>query len=480
MKMLELNRQNHNEPEFDELFSMISDLENFFIEDADFKNSQWNENFNVILDFQDDDGSFKLFDNYKVPADARVDFCYIPTYLCTAILMKAYLTNPDSFTIKERTALQKGLEMCCVKNMRGHGYEALKGQIDALNIFFKAGLREFTDLYHEFCPEFSEMIDNIIAQFRNMEAHENFTGPWGESYEAEIKSVNEYFSKRNVFVYGTLMKGEANHGYLQNSTCSGTALVMGYDMYNVGAYPAIVSGDNLIIGELYNVPLEDMPSIDMLEGEGSLYTKKCETVSYDDGKSTFAFVYVYKGDVSNLERISSWNREYVWYVSYGSNMLKERFLCYIRGGSYEGSTPRKACSDTALPLAVKSIEIPYDMYFGNLSRSWQNGGVSFLDTSRKGKSLGVAYLITKEQLVHVATQENGGNHPRDSHGWYTDFIDLGMMDGFEVITITNRSLRSYNKPRRAYKDILIKGIKENWPDMADEDIEDYLDNCIRR
>ena len=34
---------------------------------------------------------------------------------------------------------------------------------------------------------------------------------------------------------------------------------------------------------------------------------------------------------SGLERIASWKDDYVWYVSYGSNMLRERFLCYIKG-----------------------------------------------------------------------------------------------------------------------------------------------------
>ena len=54
-----------------------------------------------------------------------------------------------------------------------------------------------------------------------------------------------------------------------------------------------------------------------------------------------------------------------------------------------------------------------------------------------------------------------------------------MMDGFEVKTITNRILRPYNDPCNAYWDTLVKGIKENWPQMSDEDIKSYLINCIR-
>jgi hypothetical protein len=88
-------------------------------------------------------------------------------------------------------------------------------------------------------------------------------------------------------------------------------------------------------------------------------------------------------------------------------MLKERFLCYIKGGLYNSSRYHPPCDDTTLPQAVKTVEIPYDMYFGNMSGSW-NCGVSFLDVTKKGKALGVAYLITKEQFDHVCRRVNDG------------------------------------------------------------------------
>lgn len=478
MKIIQLEKQNHNEPKFSELYRMLSDLNDFFNEYIDQKNSNWNKNLNIILDFQDSDGSFKLLDSYKIPSDARVDFCHMPTYICTAILMKAFMTDNSSFTLKEKSALLNGLKMSCARNLMGDGYESLRGQIEALNIFMKAGLNEFMDLYPDFSPEFSEMINKIISNFEDMESQGKFFGMWGESYETEIRAINEYFSNRNVFVYGTLMNGEANHHYLQNSTYLGKYTIKGYDMYDVGWYPAIIPGDNLIIGELYQVPIDDMSSIDMLEGEGDLYIKKCETVTDEEGKSTFALVYVYIKDVSKLKKIPAW-KEYVWYVSYGSNMLKERLVCYINGGSYESSRYRQVCKDTTPPVSTRTVEIPYDMYFGNNSGSWHDGGVSFLDTTKKGHALGVAYLITKEQFNHVVAQENCGRYPQEGYNWYENIIDLGKMDGIEIKTITNNILRPYNEPCLEYLEILFEGIKENWPNMADEDIDDYLNNCIR-
>ena len=91
MKRIILNKQRHNEPEFDELYMMLSDLNDFLDEDANQNNEVWKENLDTILDFQDSDGSFKFFDSYKIPSDAVIDFCFMPTYICTAILMKAYI-----------------------------------------------------------------------------------------------------------------------------------------------------------------------------------------------------------------------------------------------------------------------------------------------------------------------------------------------------------------------------------------------------
>ena len=475
MNKLDLSKKKHDKPEFDDLYKMLSDLEAFLDEDVDFNDDEWKENLDAIIDFQDLDGSFKFFESYKIPGDARVEFCYMPTYICTAVLMKAYLTDQGAFKMKETSALLNGLKMSCVKKLRGHGFEGLKGLFESLEIFKKGGLNEFIDLHPDFCPEFTEMVNEVIASLDDMEFQGKFKGPWGESFEEEIKAANQYFRQRQVFVYGTLMRSEANNRYLEDSTFIGAGILEGYEMYDVGWYPAIVAGDGIAIGELYQVPIEDIPSIDRLEGEGTLYAKKCERVTIN-GETTFAYVYVYLGDVSSLKRISSW-KEHVWYVSYGSNMSYDRFMCYIKGGTYGSSVPRAPCKDTTPPVAVKAVKIPFGMYFAEESR-W-GGGVSFLDISKEGHSLGVAYLITKEQFIHVATQENGNNFPDGTVGWYKDIICLGKMNGFEKITITSDFPRDYNNPTDEYLEVLRMGIRQNWPEMSDDDIEDYLESCMR-
>ena len=144
MNILKLTKK-ENSPK--KLFKMITPIKNFLKEEVDPKNPEWIENLKIILDFQDKNGSFNLINDTHIPSDARVDFQHMPTYICTAILMKTYLTTDSKLTQKIETPLRKGLRHSCRRNLKGHGYEALKGQIEALNIFMEAGLREFIDLH---------------------------------------------------------------------------------------------------------------------------------------------------------------------------------------------------------------------------------------------------------------------------------------------------------------------------------------------
>ena len=66
-----------NKPDFDRLYEMKSAMRNFLDEEADFKNTEWMEKLDEILEFQDADGSFKLIRRAEKPSD------YFATFDCT-------------------------------------------------------------------------------------------------------------------------------------------------------------------------------------------------------------------------------------------------------------------------------------------------------------------------------------------------------------------------------------------------------------
>mgnify|MGYP001487903852 CR=1 FL=1 len=129
---MKLQRLSANKPDFTKLDKMIASM-NGLLEGSQKPTLTIEE----LCSFQDDDGSFKLLDSYQVPGDARVDYCYTPTYIGAAILMKTHLDEKECFAAELKKALKASLK----GGLLGHGYEAEKGRISAMKIFIRGGLR---------------------------------------------------------------------------------------------------------------------------------------------------------------------------------------------------------------------------------------------------------------------------------------------------------------------------------------------------
>lgn len=164
----------------------------------------------------------------------------------------------------------------------------------------------------------------------------------------------------------------------------------------------------------------------------------------------------------------------VWYVAYGSNLLEERFLCYINGGKFRDcGRELEKCLDLSPVRAKMLYELPFDMYYGKQSGSWDGMGVSFLDVTKKGKAYGIAYLISKEQYEHLCKEENGGKAPEYS-SWYNQRFNLGTFDGIPVVTLTNKGVVKKNLPSPRYMEVLTEGLRENYTYLSEEEISVYI------
>jgi hypothetical protein len=169
--------------------------------------------------------------------------------------------------------------------------------------------------------------------------------------------------------------------------------------------------------------------------------------------------------------VMSGKRSYVWYVGYGSNLCRKRFLCYICGGRFKwGGPPAKGCTDKSAPLADKPFKISHRLYFARKSGFWEDGGVAFIYPERESEeakwTLGRMWKITYEQYKEVKAQEGC---------WYSHEIHLGEEEGVPILTITSEQCLTPNKPSKAYLKTIVLGIKETY-NMINEDILEYLED----
>ena len=69
-----------------------------------------------------------------------------------------------------------------------------------------------------------------------------------------------------VFVYGTLRSGEINHHYLaQSERLGGIRTAPNFALFDLGAYPGLVAGNQAVVGEVYRIDDATLVELDILE-----------------------------------------------------------------------------------------------------------------------------------------------------------------------------------------------------------------------
>ncbi|WP_101842699.1 hypothetical protein [Halobacillus sp. Marseille-P3879] len=183
--------------------------------------------------------------------------------------------------------------------------------------------------------------------------------------------------------------------------------------------------------------------------------------------------------------------DHVWYASYGSNLNRDRFLCYIKGGKPEGSEKvETGCKDPTLPIEEATYIMHYPLYFAKESGRWQRKGVGFIGLQQdpKQRTYSRKYLITVEQFKDVVKQENNGialdidldkimeqKYKTIKDSWYGTILYLGDEGGYPVLTFTaDWDLDvPFNSPSKEYLSMIIHGLQSTLG-LENQEIIDYL------
>ena len=277
--------------------------------------------------------------------DRRNALIYQPTYIACAIMMNVICQYPELLeneTIK--TTLYGGLNSCIQNKVLACGCEKIKDFLETMDIFAQGHAMEFICHYPDFCPAFHDAFLQAVQYLRNYIGKDNVVDPSDHSsYTEEGRQIfSRLFPLASdealLFVYGSLMKGQAAHQLMENCTYRGRYFLPDYALYDLGSYPGIqYKMGEAVVGEVYVIKKKLFERLDDYESEGSLYERKLLTVRSDKEKIQ-ANVYVYLRDLSlAMMQRNMWGTQDetpVWYACYGSNLSEERFRCYMEGKSY--------------------------------------------------------------------------------------------------------------------------------------------------
>lgn len=128
-----------------------------------------------------------------------------------------------------------------------------------------------------------------------------------EMMEQAARNAAPALHIRHLFVYGTLMAGEANAHHLQG--VPRRAGVVNAMLHDCGPYPALSLGEGEVRGELVELPLERLAGMDALEGSppagapGGHYRRSVLPVRVLSGVER-AYIYV-MDEASRFPRIAA-------------------------------------------------------------------------------------------------------------------------------------------------------------------------------
>ncbi len=90
--------------------------------------------------------------------------------------------------------------------------------------------------------------------------------------------MKELISPIDIFVYGTLLRGESNDHWLVGAEFLGVDRLGAAQLFNLGNYPMIVPGKGWVKGELYRISPAILQKLDILEEHPDYYQRNLVTL----------------------------------------------------------------------------------------------------------------------------------------------------------------------------------------------------------
>lgn len=97
-----------------------------------------------------------------------------------------------------------------------------------------------------------------------------------------------------VFIYGTLKKGQCRAFAMRGTFLGETRTLPKYRLNDLGAYPGLTKDEEngkAIFGELWDVDENCLFSLDRIEGHPTLFKREAVELEHPDSKDTVAYFW---------------------------------------------------------------------------------------------------------------------------------------------------------------------------------------------
>ncbi|WP_114192088.1 gamma-glutamylcyclotransferase family protein [Edaphovirga cremea] len=103
-----------------------------------------------------------------------------------------------------------------------------------------------------------------------------------------------------IIVYGSLRRKQGNSHWMTNAQWLGNHDLEGFELYDLGHYPAAVAGEGTVFCEVYRINSSILAELDELKSNTKDYRRELIQTPFGS-----AWIYVYRKSVEGKPRIAS-------------------------------------------------------------------------------------------------------------------------------------------------------------------------------
>ncbi len=251
---------------------------------------------------QSEQGGWCITDMDGMPGDARFEYFYIPAMYATAILIETMHLHSSAKSL----CLAKALALLERRQMKGHGYDAIKGYLRGVSILYKSVAKADQEELHKLCPRFARMWKEVQKNLYEIQSSELSWWIDEEDKKLATELIKEFklseIEGKMYFAYGSNMCEEQMSERCKDARLIGIAWIENYRLNfrkSSSRYYATIDSSlgEKVEGLLWLISQSDEKELDSCEGvrRNDCYRKKVVEVQTKNGQSQ-ALIYVLPED----------------------------------------------------------------------------------------------------------------------------------------------------------------------------------------
>lgn len=229
------------------------------------------EEIELLINYQDEEGSFRLTNYKEYHGDVALDCYWYPSYLITLILVNLDLCGKVKL---DETKMKKALDFCASHHFTGHGYDSEETQIKVATFFEKNNIRLYIEKHENITKNMSDLLDYLAFTFKRLIKENRTYDAWGTNLKPLMDEFLDCYDTVYYVAYGSNLNKEQMKKRCPSAEVVGISYINDYKLkYNLYLTIEKSIGSKVPVA-IWKISNKDELSLDRYEGYPRIYRKE--------------------------------------------------------------------------------------------------------------------------------------------------------------------------------------------------------------